>query len=135
MLDEHLHSQGIIHSRIRVLSPCTYFFRCQVFHKLTSATSLTQYSEDFAPCTFYNVKIIAVSSAGTQLLKETALLRKSPSQCDKFMQVGLIVVLVVIFFLSLLCVGALVYYHRRRPIAGINRVRSKVYSKLYSKGE
>lgn len=117
----------------------------QVFHKFVPENEeeelvrLTETSQEFAPCTFYNLILKALSSPSSAsssaklLMKETATLRKPPRECDRAAQAGLVVALCVLGVLVILCAAALFYYHRRRPINRIQRVRSKVYSRLYSK--
>ena len=124
----------------------------QVFHRLISDTGdqllrVEETSTAFEPCADYNLILEALSlpsassssssssspSSGEVLLKETARLRKPPRECEQDAQVGLVVALCVLGALVALCAAALVYYHRRRPINRIQRVRSKVYSRLYSR--
>ena len=70
------------------------------------------------------------------LESDSALFKRPTSQCqdgggEDVLTTGLVVVLVVLGVLLVLCLALVIFYHRRK--APLNRVRSKVYSRLYSK--
>ncbi len=109
----------------------------QVFHIVLPAdrTSLTETSTEFAACSFYNFKVVAFATDGSSLLKETALLHKAQRHCAGFdLEAGLTVALAIVGVFILACAAALVYFHRKQPnLPRLQRVRSKVYSRLYSR--
>ncbi len=68
-----------------------------------------------------------------ELLRESSVFHKPPRDCDRSVQTALVAALCVLDALAALCLLALLYYHRRRSLNRIQRVRSKVYSRLYSR--
>ena len=61
------------------------------------------------------------------------MLRKSHQQCDHITEIALIVTFTLVSILLLGMIGALIYYYRRRPLQRLQRARSRVYSRLYSR--
>ena len=68
-------------------------------------------------------QVIAVDQFEHQVGKETALMRKSPSECSHILQLSLIIVLSALAVLALAILAAVFYYHRRKPIQRLQRAR------------
>ena len=83
--------------------------------------------ENKVKCIFYNfftdLQVIAVDQFEHQVGKETALMRKSPSECSHILQLSLSIVLSALAVLALAILAAVFYYHRRKPIQRLQRAR------------
>jgi hypothetical protein len=90
-------------------------------------------SEHFGPCTSYTLKVMAENTHGQIIIKETNMLSKGQDECDEAVQVALTVTLVILALIVLALVIAIVYYFKRNPVQRLQRARSRVYSKLYSR--
>lgn len=77
--------------------------------------------------------MIAEDANEQVLVKETTWLSKSHDECSVHFHVVIAVTLTVLAILALLLVVAIFYYLRKNPIEKIQRARSRVYSRLYSR--
>ncbi len=112
---------------------CKEVLSAQVEQDARTVMTMEETSAELAPCVDYHVILRAMAPTG-MVSKETALVTKPESDCDaKSLQDGLVITICVLGILVLLCVIVLVYYLKRRPMGRLQRVRSKVYSRLYSR--
>ncbi|XP_040568468.1 receptor-type tyrosine-protein phosphatase C [Lepeophtheirus salmonis] len=86
-------------------------------------------SMDFGPCTAYNLEISAYSRTNARFrVKETSPLRKEcPQWGILFASIGISAVFVICGLI------ALFFYRRKYNITEIQRARSKVYTRIYTK--
>ena len=91
-------------------------------------------SEDkFGACTFYHLKVVAQDEAGQRLMKETALLNKSSEYCNQHFHIILGVTVTLLILMAVGLFLAILYYSHKRPLEKLQRARSRVYSRLYSR--
>lgn len=67
------------------------------------------------------------------LVRETTLLNKSPDECNFHLHIVIGVTLAILAILAILLILAILYYLRKSPIEKMQRARSRVYSRLYSR--
>lgn len=117
------------------IDQCNDTIECRtVVDRAWNSTKLQMTSEEkFGICSFYHLEVSAQNLLQERLQKETTVLIKSEDQCNQHLQIIIGVTLSVLILLALCLIIAILYYLRRSPIEKIQRARSRVYSRLYSK--
>lgn len=81
-----------------------------------------------------SLQIVAIGNDGERIGIETQKFLEKPStECNQLTEMILIATVVVICILILLAISAIVFYYKKFPIHHLQRARSRVYSKLYSR--
>jgi len=100
----------------------------------TNTTRLEMTDQDkFGPCTFYSLQVIAEDSNSYRLSKETKFIIKDDNECNQHLHIIIGVTLSILVLLALLLLFAILFYLRKSPMEKIQRARSRIYSRLYSR--
>lgn len=118
-----------------IIEQCNDSRECRkVVDVFVNETRLDMTSEDhFGPCTFYTLQVMAQDSFGHRMFKETALLNKGQDECDHNLYIIVGVTLSVLAVLTMALILAIMYFLRKDPVQRLQRARSRVYSRLYSR--
>lgn len=103
-----------------------------VLTQKTEETALVLTDEQYSSCTIYNIRLDGIGAHLTTVSRDEIMLKKSFSECYVSED---IIVAVGFSLLFLLLIGGLLicyYFHRKHPIHKLTRVRSRLYSRLYS---
>ena len=76
---------------------------------------------------------MAQDEFGHRLLKETNLLSKSSEHCNQHVNIIIGVSLSLLILMVVGLILAILYYTRQKPLEKLQRARSRVYSRLYSR--
>ena len=81
----------------------------------------------------WQLQVIAEDSNSYRLSKETKMLIKNDNECNQHLHIIIGVTLSILVLLALLLLFAILFYLRKSPMEKIQRARSRIYSKLYSR--
>ncbi len=79
------------------------------------------------------LQVVAQDEFGHRLLKETNLLSKSSEHCNQHVHIIIGVTLSLLILMAVGLILAILYYMRQKPLEKLQRARSRVYSRLYSR--
>ena len=82
---------------------------------------------------FWQLQVIAEDSKNYRLSKETKMLIKNDNECNQHLHIIIGVTLSILVLLALLLLFAILFYLRKSPMEKIQRARSRIYSRLYSR--
>ena len=81
----------------------------------------------------WQLQVIAEDSNSYRLSKETKMLIKNDNECNQHLHIIIGVTLSILVLLALLLLFAILFYLRKSPMEKIQRARSRIYSRLYSR--
>ena len=81
----------------------------------------------------WQLQVIAEDSNSYRLSKETKMLIKEDYKCNQHLHIIIGVTLSILVLLALLLLFAILFYLRKSPMEKIQRARSRIYSRLYSR--
>jgi len=114
------------------IDKCDAKVDCYTIHDKTySSTNMSLTDEIFSQCTVYNIHIEAMSGHKQSLRDEINITNQTP-ECFLTEELVLVVGFTLLGLLILGVVGMVCYYQKKNPLNKINRVRSRLYSRLYS---
>jgi len=87
--------------------------------------------EIFSQCTVYNVHIEAMSK-DEKTLRDEINITNQTTECYLTEELVFVVAFTILGILILCAVGMACYYQKKNPLKKISRVRSRLYSRLYS---
>lgn len=115
------------------IDKCDAASDCYTVHsQKTAETSISITDTIYSQCTVYNIRLEAYSHQHQTIFRDETMLQKSFGEC--YMTENIILA-VGFSLLALMIIGAgaiFFYLHRRHPIHRLTRVRSRLYSRLYS---
>jgi len=103
-----------------------------VLTQKTEETALVLTDAIYSQCTIYNIRLEGIGAHQSTVSRDEIMLKKSFSEC--YISADIIIA-VGFCLLALLLLGGLLicyYFHRKHPIHKLTRVRSRLYSRLYS---
>jgi len=114
------------------IDKCDAKVDCYTIHDHTySANNMSITDEIFSQCTLYNIHIEAMSGY-KQSLRDEINITNQKTECYLTEEMVMAVGFTFLVLLILGAVGLACYYQRKNPLHNINRVRSRLYSRLYS---
>ena len=78
-------------------------------------------------------KVIAIDNNNDRQDLGTKFFEKPSSECSEITEIILITTVVIICILILLAIAAIIFYYKNCPLHKLQRARSRVCSRLYSK--